>query len=319
MFARLFVLILFALGLANSQALATSYKPPEVSDIFVYKPDYPCNMDFEDISRFDYASCLLLREEDDSVIIEENKSEALTILRDLVDNDGHVQAAYFLAQYPTEFEYKDGEFGNSVDVRDYYNETIDYYNEEIEAYRKVLSTIDLAPNYPYPDNMVAEAHHQMELMSHYSMVVLHYYKSSFGLDDGTTAALLRSPSYTGDKDFTTTLDSLDRVIQYGRECQSLPEKQHFKSYEYEAVTKSCRFYVGLAQTLKPLEERRLSILKGDSCRDLNPNTWNPDTCPEYFEVALQMQGMDKAYTESIADVWSPFNDNKDNSLMFGVP
>lgn len=288
MFARLAVLTLFALGLANYQALATS-KPPELSDIFVYKPDYPCNMDVEDISRFDYASCLLLREEDDSMIMEENESEALTILRDLVDSYGHVEAAYLLAEYST----NDVRFGNSVSPY--------YVNEVIEAYRKVLSTIALAPNYPYPDNMVAESHHQMELMSHFSMVVLHYYKFRF--------------MYEGKRDVTILdrLDSLDRVVHYGRECQSLPEKQHFNPSAYEAVMKSCRFYVGLAQTLKPLEEKRLSILNSDSCQD-------PGMCPGYMEVVFQMRGMDEAYSQSIADAWSPLNMfSKDNTLMFGVP
>ena len=294
MFARLFVLsvlTLFALEFANLQAFASkSPRAPEVSDIYV--PDYPCKMDFEDISRFEYASCILLGEGNDFVLIgneSEAEAEALTILRDLVDNDRHVQAAYLLAEYST----TDVRFGNSVSPY--------YVNEVIEAYRKVLSTIDLAPNYPYPDNMVAEAHHQMELMSRFSMVVLHYYKFRF--------------VYGGKRDVTTldSLNSLDRVVHYGRECQSLPKKKHFNPSAYEAVMKSCRFYAGLAQTLKPLEERRLSILKHDSCQD-------PGMCPGYMDVVLQMHGMDIAYTESIDDAWSPWNlFNKDNSLMFGVP
>ena len=295
MFARLFVLsvlILCALGLANFQAFAqVSYK----------RENFGCS-NFVGMERLHkirpeslaytmgYAKCLLhKRDKGDNAII------ALDYMRYLRDHHGFIPAAYGVALYA----HTGGKFDRNLD----FNEV----HQSIEDYHKLLSLINSDNRYPNNGFRYYEVEDQMELRAYYNLPFLYRSKFWNGIAETHYARLLEYPSYTSDMylfpypEYSPyTLDSLDRVVHYGRECQSLPKKQHFNAIHYKAFTEGCRLYVELARTLKPLDEKRLSILNRESCQDLNP-----DTCPEYYEVLDEIVDLLKQTEATQEEVFQP--------------
>lgn len=166
----------------------------------------------------------------------------------------------------------------------------DTINKTIEALQVLLSVKSNLPDshqqagsYGKKTYEIAD---QMKLNSFYSLTAVYYRRFIKGVKGQHISRLFQS-SDTGDKNINVhseysphTLDSLDQVIKYGKECQNLPKKQHFNPVRYNSFKESCRIYTELAQTLRPLELKRLTVLDQESCqKDLNKTS-----CPEYFEV-----------------------------------
>ena len=267
-----------ALLASSAQSFATKYT----------RGHFACG-DFEEMERLykmepdsinyqaGYASCLLAK--------GENDFEALRRLHYLADHHEKVSAAFEIARY-TE---TGGEFEHEIDV--------DNINEAIEAYYKVLFLINLDPRYPNNGHRVYEVAKQMWLQSSYALPFLYNNKFLHGAIGTQHDRLLQSPSYEGDRNIKTypeyspyTLDSLDKMIEHGRECQHLPRKNHFEINHYKSITESCRLYADFAEALKPLEQKRLGILNQESCQDLNENN-----CPEYYEVEKEMTDLFKQH------------------------
>ncbi len=217
-----------------------------------------------------YATCLLAK--------GENDFEALRRLHYLADHHEKVSAAFEIARYIE----TGGEFEHEIDV--------DNINKAIEAYYKVLFLINLDPRYPNNGHWVYEIAKQMELQSSYALPFLYNNKFINGFAGIHFDRLLQSPSYEGDRNKNTypeyspyTLDSLDKMIEHGRECQHLPLKNHFEINHYKSITEGCRLYADTAEALKPLEQKRLGILNQESCQDLNENN-----CPEYYQITNEI-------------------------------
>ncbi len=263
-----------ALLASGSQGFATEYIRGYLhcTDYEKAEKNYNMEPDDKDYEYF-YARCLLVK--------GENDFEALRYMHRLVNQHEWVPAAFMIALY-TE---TDGKFDGQLDV--------DNINKVIEDYYKVLFLINLDPRYPDAhDNLQRyyEVVDQMELNASYSLSFLYSNKFMNGVLGTHNRRLLQSPGYEGDRNENTypeynpyTLDSLDKMLEHGRECQHLPRKQYFNPIYYNSITEGCRLYADLAEALKPLEQKRLSILNQESCQDLNENN-----CPEYYEVLYEI-------------------------------
>ncbi len=212
-----------------------------------------------------YAFCLLARNAGDDV-------KALTILEAEADR-GNVGAAYWLAIYTAT--------GGTMVIK---KRDSDSYNEAFHAYGRVIHLINQIVN--YPKGMAnPEYAHQYELHSYSNLVLFSYLKFLDGLNGSDNSFLLRSPSYTGDRNLKLypkyspyTLDSLKQVVENAEICANLPQKKHFEKLLYYRVTSHCRMMLDFTRKMLPLEKKRLTLLNDPSCaRDI-------ETCSAYREV-----------------------------------
>ena len=178
---------------------------------------YPHNVD----AQIGYAHCLLAKGED---------NKALSLLHNIANQHNHVAATFMLANYIG----SGGTFDDTVDK--------DSIDKTIEAYQRVLLYINSDPNYPRKGNTLYERERQMELTSIFRVPLWYYQKFMSGTDGSDNNYLLRSSSYTGNRDLNTyseyspyTMDSLRKTIQFANHCLVLPQKRHFKSDSYEDV------------------------------------------------------------------------------------
>ena len=198
-------------------------------------------------------------------------------LRHIVKNQNNVKAASLIAYYIR----TDGRLDGSTDEN--------RLDEAIQAYFKVLSLIDFDPNYPYDDYIAYERESQTELNATSLVPQLYMAKFWDGAHGNYNQHLLKSPSYKGDRDLKTypqyspyTMDSLNKVIKFANECLALPGKPHFQRNAYIAHREACQILKVTATAIRPLEEQKLVLLAGESCKDL-------PQCPEYDELADEIR------------------------------
>ena len=220
---------------------------------------YPDSVDLE----MGYSMCLITKGED---------NEALIRLRHIVKNQNNVEAASLIAYYIR----TDGRLDGSTDEN--------RLDEAIQAYFKVLSLIDFDPNYPYDGYIAYERESQTELNATSLVPQLYMAKFWDGAHGLYNQHLLKSPSYKGDRDLKTypqhspyTIDSLNKVIKFANECLALPGKPHFQRNAYIAHREACQILKDAGTALRPLQEQKLVLLAGESCKDL-------PQCPEYDEL-----------------------------------
>ena len=236
--------------------------PISMSDSY-YRGTYRCEsfQNTEDLYRSDpnsiylrieYAGCLLVRGDD---------TEALSILHDIAYQHNSVKVAHVIAEYI--------ETGGIFDRTTVDDDNID---EAIEAYRKVLSFIDLNPEYPENEYMNDEEQKLIDLISHYSIPKLYFHRYLKGAQGTDSFHLLRSPSYAGDGDLNTypayapyTMESLNNMLRFSNICTSLPFKGFHEKGGYDRHMNACRALKEASIELLPLEEERLVLLGTESC------------------------------------------------------
>ncbi len=228
-----------------------------------------------------YASCLVIKGKD---------TEGLTRLHRIADNNNHVDAAFFIAEYLM----SGGTFSDYIDESN--------YDKALKAYFKVLAFINADPSYPSNGRWVYELSSQIELHSYYYVPLIYMEKFYSGLYGSYNQKLSQSPSYTGDwlVEYYTehnlyTQDNLRRVIENAGRCSFLPRKGHFKPPLHSAITKSCRLLKELAEALLPMERERLILL--EACPDISEES---NKCPEYYALSNRMgdiilQNMDERH------------------------
>ena len=129
-----------------------------------------------------YASCLLIRGEDDV--------QALNILESLAFKHNDVHAAYTIADYTAS--------GGTLDTSTLEENNFD---EALLAYGRVLFLIDRHSRYPYPYFTVTEWDEQKELGAYRSWVFIQYLRFYYGALGHYNWHLRQSPSYEGDRKF----------------------------------------------------------------------------------------------------------------------
>ena len=236
-----------------------------------------------------YSMCLITKGED---------NEALIRLRHIVKNQNNVKAASLIAYYIR----TDGRLDGSTDEN--------RIDEAIQAYFKVLSLIDFDPNYPYDGYIAYERESQTELNAASNVPKLYIIKFWGGAHGIYNQHLLSSPSYKGDRDLKTypqyspyTIDSLNKVIQFANECLALPGKPHFQLNAYIAHQKACQILKNAGTALQPLEEQRLVLLAGESCKDL-------PQCPEYDELANEINFLLKQTVSRLTNIFTSLTEKE---------
>ena len=236
-----------------------------------------------------YSMCLITKGED---------NEALIRLRHIVKNQNNVKAASLIAYYIR----TDGRLDGSTDEN--------RIDEAIQAYFKVLSLIDFDPNYPYDGYIAYERESQTELNAASNVPKLYIIKFWGGAHGIYNQHLLSSPSYKGDRDLKTypqyspyTIDSLNKVIQFANECLALPGKPHFQLNAYIAHQKACQILKNAGTALRPLEEQRLVLLAGESCKDL-------PQCPEYDELANEINFLLKQTVSRLTNIFTSLTEKE---------
>ncbi len=230
-----------------------------------------------------YAICLIAKGEDD---------KGLSILYHVADFHQFVSAAHLIAKYIA----SDGKFksGNATEK----------VNEAITAYFRVLTLINLDPDFPRRRYIAIEMESQMELTAYYRVPLLYDSKFVQGFNGSENSYLLRSPSYTGDRDLSVypeyspyTIDSLQKIIRHASRCLALPKKPHFQADKYAKTLSACQVLKDNAQALLPLEQKRLTLLAQESCHQDLPQ------CVEYEELANEMASLVRQSNVKIAEIW----------------
>ena len=216
-------------GLAAA-ALATGRHSARRSCHLLRKRVFRCG-DFEDTAglykntptasgyAMGYARCLLARGDGDDV-------RALNML-EVEAKNGHVPAAYLLALYIATNGAKNGKEWDRHS-----------YKEAFHAFGRVIHLINLQQD-SYPKGMAhPEYSDQYELHAYYYLVLFAYRQASNGLNTSHKSHLIRSPSYTGNKEELKLklypryrpciLHNLQLTIQNAETCAKLPMKDHFE-------------------------------------------------------------------------------------------
>ncbi len=236
----------------------------EAEQDYLADPDSPYTQDI-------YALCLIAKGEDE---------KGLSILYHVADFHQFVSSAHLIAKYIG----SDGTFENAL--------ATEKVNEAITAYFRVLTLINLDPDFPRSRYIAIEMESQMELTAYSRVVSFFYNKFIKGANGSHNSYLLRSPSYKGDRDLNTypeyslyTIDSLRKTIEHAGRCLALPKKPHFQEDMYTKVRSVCRVFKDEAQTLLSLEAKRLHLLAQDSCHQDLPQ------CAEYEEIMKQIASL----------------------------
>ena len=231
-----------------------------------------------------YAICLVIKGDD---------ATGLPELYRLADYQNSVTASFFLAEYLE----TDGRFTSPP--------SYEHLDEAIKYYYRTQVLIDHIPAYPEPDYFFHERIEQMHLQSVYSPVKLYINKYDAGILGDYRRHLYQSPSNQGDREgelwpqySTLTRDSLNNALRLARECAGLPKQYYFNSALYRAVIEACQLDAEQAQTLLPLEEKRLGTLLRPRCEDLNETN-----CPEYYETHQEIYDLRVDYVERIGKVF----------------
>ena len=194
-------------------ALADNYERGNYSCIGFAEMEQLYRSDPEDVyNQLAYAHCLLA--------IGGQDHDALGILHNIADGDhrARVEAAFMIAEYVG----TGGTFGDVIDENN--------INEAIQAYVKVVFLINLAPDYP-AGNEIFEEEGQTELRSRYRLPLLYFQKFRYGAAGTDNIHLLRSSTYSGDRNLKTypdyapyTVNSLERAVEFADKCLALPLK-----------------------------------------------------------------------------------------------
>ncbi len=247
----------------------------EVEQNYSADPDSPWDQNM-------YALCLIAKGEDD---------KGLSILYHVADFHQFVPSADLIAYYIA----SDGKFesGNATEK----------VNEAITAYFRVLTLINFDPDFPQRYTIL-EIAEQMELTAYYRVPLLYNSKFIQGANGSENSYLLRSPSYTGDRDLNTypeyspyTIDSLQKTIRHASRCLALPKKSHFQADKYAKTVSACQVLKDRATALLPLEQKRLTLLAQESCHQDLPQ------CAEHEEVANEMVSIIRQGSAKIAEIW----------------
>ena len=216
-----------------------------------------------------YARCLLARGDGDDV-------RALNML-EVEAKNGHVSAAYLLA---LDIATNGAENGKKWDRNS--------YKEAFHAFDRVMHLINLQQD-SYPKGMAHPEHrNQYELHAYYYLVLFAYRQFTNGLDTSHKSHLIRSPTYTGNKEdlklklypqySSYTQHNLKSTIENAEICAKLPMKDHFEKLLYLQTVSYCNLMKNYIQKIRPLEKERLALLEDESCaRDI-------EVCSEYQEV-----------------------------------
>ena len=220
-----------------------------------------------------YASCLVIKGED---------NQGLPKLYTLADQHDHIPSSFFLANYLV----SDGKLSAYL--------TQTNIEEALKYFFRTLALIDLSPNYPGEDLDLYELDVQAELKSTFFIPMLYFQKYLVGImNDSCKRAIPHGykkecPTHQGYD--TTTMDSLKKVIQYARECASLPKKRFFTEDYYQANMKACPNLEELASKLIPMEEKRQQLLERPDCQD-------PINCEDYMDNYGNIKRMKKEVNE----------------------
>ena len=275
-------LILLLFVVLPCSAWANNYKRGnQVCSDFAFAEEY-YRRDPDDLyNRYMYATCLVIKGED---------NQGLPKLYTQADHHDSIQASLFLADYLS----SDGKFdGYMTDVN---------LEEALHYYFRTLALIDLFPNYPGEDLYSYEIGFQSELRSSYRIPLMYIEKYNYGiLNDSCKRAIAHGykkecPTHHGYD--TTTMDSLKKVIQYTRECTSLPKKRHFRLNYYQASVKFCKILEEAASNLIPLENKRQQLLLRPDCQDIINCEDYMDTYDEIDQIRQETrEGLKTTYRE----------------------
>ena len=287
-------------GLAAA-ALATAGILPAAVATYYERGFFRCS-DFEDTAGLykttptasdyavDYASCLLARNAGDDV-------RALNML-EVEAEKGDEGAAYLLALY---IATNGAENGKKWDRNS--------YKEAFHAFGRVIHLINLQQD-SYPEGMAhAEYKNQYELHAYYYLVLFAYCQFSNGLNTSHKSHLIRSPSYTGNKEELKLklypqyrpyiLHNLQLTIQNAETCAKLPMKDHFEKLLYLQTVHYCNTMRDYAQKFLPLKKERQAFLEDESCaRDV-------EVCSRYREVVYdRMTPLASERRKEVEKIWN---------------
>ena len=192
--------------------------------------------------QIDYGECL---------VVHGYEAEGMNMLHNL-SGEGVIPAAYFVAMYTR----SGGVPTTEIDPRN--------IDKAIKAFEYVQGLINSDTTYPNNGWRVYERIAQMELNSLYYIPQLYRHRFQHGFTALEDDYISHTSSELGRK-YPETVGSLKAVIENANDCLNTPQKNHFKPANYEVHLTACQILKDEAQTLIPLEEQRLEILRKKSC------------------------------------------------------